>query len=215
MQIVRATTDIPAGTELLFAYRALLPMELYAKVQQGLASWGFVCGCALCEDRKATRDALLKRRETLFRLLVKALNGPGPVNTAKARAILENMGETYPSTNTSPVRLELWDAYFALGDHLLRNRSLTDAVKMFARGFEALGYSITAPLPGANTKAAFEVKRWGIANDMVPWAFSRLFEVYNELAPERCGRIRQYAGVAYSIIVGEGVTMGGVFPELA
>lgn len=214
MQLVRATTDIPAGTELFFAYRPPNPMESYAEVQKGLEHWGFACDCDLCAGRKVTPRELLNKRKVLNKLLKKALNGPGRVNAVEARAVLERMGETYPSADTSPVRLELWDPYFALGEHLRLNRRLTDAVEMFVKGFEALGFSTTARLPRGHTKAAFKVERWGLANDMVPWAFSRLFEAYKELGPENCGRIRQYTKVACSMAVGEGVTMAGLFPEL-
>ena len=212
MQLVRATTDISADTELFFAYRLPKPMESYTDVQKELANWGFVCDCKLCAGRKATSPEMLKQRKSLSNLLIKALKGPGPVNAAKAREVLEKMGETYPTTNTSPVRLELWDPYFALGDHLLQHRRLVDAVKMFVKGFEALGFSITASLPHRNTRRAFKVERWGLSNDMVPWAFSRLLEAYKEIGPEHCGQIGHYSEVAYRMVVGEGVTMAGVFP---
>ena len=212
MLILRATTDIPADTELFFAYRHPKPMESYADVQKGLANWEFVCDCKLCADRKATPPEMLKKRETLNKLLVEALNGPGPINAVQARAVLQKMGETYPTTNTCPVRLELWGPYFALGDHSLQNRQLVDGVVMFVKGFEALGFSITARLPHWDTRAAFKVERWGLANVMVPWAFSRFLEIYRELGPELCGRMGHYSEVAYRMVVGEDVTMAGVFP---
>lgn len=215
MQLVRATTDIPAGTELFFPYRHSKPMESYEEVQNGLQTWGFTCDCKLCADSKATPGHLLNKRKVLNTLLKKVLNSPGSVNAGKARAVLERMGETYPSPSTSPVRLELWDPYFALGEHLRLSRRLADAVEMFVKGFEALGFSITARLSHGHTKAEFKVERWGLVNDMVPWAFRRLLEVYKERGPENSGRIRQYVEVSYSMVVGEGVTMAGIFPGLA
>ncbi len=44
LQIIRATRDIPADTELTFWYT--VPTGDYYKMQKGLESWDFQCKCA-------------------------------------------------------------------------------------------------------------------------------------------------------------------------
>ncbi|KND88680.1 Protein unc-45 [Tolypocladium ophioglossoides CBS 100239] len=216
MQIVRATRDLQAGTELFFYYWPPVPLESYEEAQKHLSNWGFTCGCELCMDRKATPKATLQRRKVLHGDLKKVLKGHRATNFSKAQRLLKQLEETYPMTEANAVRLELWDPYFALGAYLLSTNQPADAVKMIVKGFEALGYIITACPPIGNAKPPqLKVKRWGIAKDYTPQAFLDLFEAYKKLAPELCPTARQYAEVAYSMVVGERETICDVFPELA
>lgn len=109
--------------------------------------------------------------------------------------------------------MEVWDCSFALGSHLLSAARPADAIEMIIKGFEALGYSVVAQATSRTPR--LEVKRWGLVNDMVPWAFLRLTEAYELLAPQLSGRAKEYAKLAYSMVVGESETIGDVFPEFA
>ncbi|PNY29022.1 Protein unc-45 [Tolypocladium capitatum] len=216
MQIVRATRDLQAGTELFFCYWPPLPLDSYEEAQNHLSSWGFRCGCELCMDRKATPSVALQRRKILYWDLKTILNGRRPTNVSKAQRLLQKLDETYPVTEANAVRLELWDPYFALGADLLLTCRPADAVKMIVKGLEALGYSVTACPPIGDAEIPqLEVKHWGLANDYTPWAFLNLFKAYKKLAPELCTTARKYAEVAYSMAVGERETICDTFPELA
>ncbi|KAH7026646.1 uncharacterized protein B0I36DRAFT_273719 [Microdochium trichocladiopsis] len=216
MQIIRATRDLDAGTELLFGYRAPQPLESYADVQKGLSSWGFTCGCELCLTRKSTTNEALARRKTLTKKLAGVLNGYQNTNIAAAQRILLQMEETYPPSANAPgaIRLELWDPYFAVGAALLSEGKPAVCIKMILKGLETLGFVVTATAPSAVKKAVLEVTRWGYMVDMVPWAFLQLFGAYERLAPEVCVTARSYAGTAYRIIVGEDETLTEQFPQL-
>lgn len=78
---------------------------------------------------------------------------------------------------------------------------------MIVRGMETLGFGITATAPTGGRQAALEVTRWGYVPDMTPWAFLHLFGAYERLAPEVCIAAKTYAGIAYSILVGEEETL--------
>ena len=217
MQIVRATRDLQAGTELFFCYRQPTRLDSYEEAQRHLSNWGFTCGCELCMDRKATPRAALQRRKVLlYRDLKNALKGPQGTDVSETQQLLEQLEETYSGTKANAIRLELWDPYFALGATLLLTNKPADAVKMIVKGFEALGYSITACPPIGDAKLPqLEVKQWGLANNFAPWAFLNLFKAYKKLAPELCTTAKQYVEASYSMIVGDSETVRDEFPDLA
>ncbi|SCV57511.1 related to TPR domain protein [Fusarium fujikuroi] len=212
MQIVRATRDLPAGTELFFCYRLPVPFESYQETQKGLNHWGFTCGCGLCLSKKATSGSILQRRKVLADDLRRLLDHPGSGNEAKASRLLKALEKTYPTNNDCAIRLELWGPYFGFGAHLLKNNQLNMAAKMILKGLEALGHSIIACPPHDITdRPRLEVKRWGVANDAVPWAFNNLANVYDQLAPGLCSAAEHYAEVSYTMVVGEKETWPEVF----
>ncbi|KAF5637125.1 TPR domain protein [Fusarium sp. NRRL 52700] len=211
MQIVRATRDLPADTELFFCYRPPLPFESYQETQKGLNNWGFTCGCELCLSKKATSKSVFQRRKVLSDDLKRLLGHSGSSNGEKASRIMKALEKTYPTNNDSAIRLELWATYFALGVHLLENNQLNVAAEMILKGFDALGYSIIACPPNdIKDRPRLEVERWGMANDAVPWAFYNLVHVYHQLAPELCLVAEHYAEISYTMVVGEKET----WPEL-
>ncbi|KAI8648829.1 SET domain-containing protein [Fusarium sp. Ph1] len=212
MQIVRATRDLLADTELLFCYRLPVPFESYQEAQKGFKNWGFTCDCGLCLRKKATSRSVFQRRKVLADGLQRLLDHPGSGNGAKASRLMKALEETYPTNNDCAIRLELWEPYFAFGAHLLKNNQLNNAAKMILKGFEALGHSIIACPPNDITdRPRLEVERWGVANDAVPWAFYNLVNVYRQLAPELCLAAEHYAEVSYTMVVGEKETWPEVF----
>lgn len=202
-----------AGTELLFCYRQPMPFESYDAVQKKFNTWGFLCHCQLCKERKETTGLALKRRKAANRSLQNYLNGPRVTDAAKALKGIERMAETYAPTNT--IRLELWDPCFALGACLLSAGKASDAVKTTIKGLEALGYNISASPPiGDANQPKLEVNTWGEANDYTPWAFLTLFKAYKTLAPGLCVTAKLLVETSYSIVVGEKETVLDIFPEL-
>ncbi|KXJ88455.1 TPR domain protein [Microdochium bolleyi] len=224
MQIIRAARDLDAGTELLFGYRSPQILESYAEVQKGLASWGFTCACELCLSRKQTTTEALARRKTLHKRLEKLLAGPQGTKPAAAQQVLAQMEETYPSAARA-IRLELWAPYFALAAMSLEGGKPAECIRMIVKGMESLGFVITATLPTggggrkntAKQPSVLEITHWGFLSDMVPWAFLHLYGAYEALAASKevLRAARDYAGIAYSILVGERDTLGEEFPQLA
>ncbi|KAK1973951.1 TPR domain protein [Colletotrichum cereale] len=212
MQIIRAARDLEAGTELLFGYRAPQHLESYADVQKDLNSWGFKCNCELCLSRMKTTDETLIHRKALTKQLSKVLNSYQGANIPGVQRILLQMEKTYPPGVPGAIRLELWDPYFALGAVLFSRGKTAECIRMIARGMETLGFGITTTAGG---KMVLEITRWGYITDMVPWGFLHLFKAYESLAPELCVAAKKYAGIAYSILVGEEETLGDELPQLA
>lgn len=213
MQITRATRDLEAGTELLAPYARPSAMQSHSEVQKKLSHRDIVCSCALCEARKVTPSDALARRTALW----KRLQGAGEVSNAP---VLEHLAaqieKTYAPGPPTALRIELWHAYFLLGMKIdLGDQDPKKVVRVVTRGLEALGFGITATVPRKGKKASLEVTRWGYADVFTTMAFLYLFRSYEKLAPELCAVARRYAGIAYSLQVGEEETMGEVFRELA
>ncbi|KAK8046091.1 hypothetical protein PG996_014155 [Apiospora saccharicola] len=252
MQIIRATRDMPTGTELLFSYKHAEHSTSFAETQKSLRNWDFQCDCQLCLAKKATTDDALKRRKALLaqlKYIMRTSIDPRSIDTKRALAVLEKIEATYDTpVRTNPTaadqdsarlstaqitpHLELWDPYFGLGGHLLNMDKKAEAVIVTVKGFEALGFVITAtPPPGgggsklkkkASNNASDSdsdagqllVKSWGMIVDYVVPAFLTLFRAYKATAPELAHKAREYAAIAYSMLVGENETVYDEIPEL-
>ncbi|KAF7554291.1 hypothetical protein G7Z17_g3039 [Cylindrodendrum hubeiense] len=216
MQIVRATKDLEAGTELLFYYKPASPLDSYEETQKSLSHWGFTCSCNLCTEKKSIPENTLQRRKSLCAKLKIALQSRRGTDTSKVQRLFEQLEETYPETTANAGRMELWDPCFALGDTLLEGGKPEDAIIMITKGFEALGYLITAyPASGGMERPQLEVKQWGRVTEYVPIAFLTLFMAYARLSPELCMIAKKYIEISYCVVVGERDTVCDVFAELA
>ncbi|KAK8116882.1 uncharacterized protein PG998_005163 [Apiospora kogelbergensis] len=169
MQIIRATRDMPANTELMFPYQAEKRLVSYDETQKKLQNWGFRCECALCLEKKATTEGTLKKRKGLIgklKFIMGRSQDPYEIDTKRALAALDEFEatyatpvRTYPSAATDPTgsvdlstaqitpRLDLWDAYIGLGGVLLNTDKNAEAVRVTVKGLEALGFVVVAPPP--------------------------------------------------------------------
>lgn len=215
MQIIRATKDLPANTELLFVYRSPEPLESYRDVQKGLSGWGFRCGCELCREKKATCKAALQKRRAINQGLNNLMRDIKFSQVTKARQLLNRLEETYVGKEPNAARLELSALRIGLGCHLVELGQPKAAIEMIVKGLEALGCIIIACPPGKQSRRPkFEVKRWGITTCHLPWAFLLLCQAYENLAPELCQVVRGYLELSYCIAVGEERPSGGTIPGL-
>lgn len=219
MQIVRATRDLEAGTELLFAYRAAQELDSYEDVQSGPKFWGFTCDCALCEARRTTPEQQLEKRKGYIKSLRSILTTPDTMSLAQGARLISRVKGTYPASYPASVpRLELFTPCFSVA---MEHAERCDAVKsadMLLEGLKALGYEITVVWPLWTRDAAgplssqFEIKKWGLADDRVPWALFNLHAVSEFIAPKLSQRILEYTQTAYSMVIGEKETFGTIFP---
>lgn len=226
MMIVRASKDMEAGTELHFQYQTPEPNETFDDTQKKFSNWGFVCSCALCLAKKRTPKHTIREREARYRSLEPILKpGASLAQLARARKIVDDMEKTYTTREDTPPLpcLELWDAYFIMGCAFMEKGKLTDALEMFLKELEAQGFIILAcPPRGAEgegnadkKKPTLEIKHWGYVIDNTVEALSQMHRAYASLAPELCKVVKEYAGVAYSICVGEKETILKRYPGLS
>lgn len=225
MQIVRATRNLDAGTELLISYKGPEDYETYDEAQKRLSGWGFTCDCILCLDRKATpqpEEVLLKRKSLWADFFRYMEIGIKQRNLTKAQRFLDRLDQTYSSAAKKPgaFRLEAWEFCLTLGDMLVCMRNHVEAIEVTLRGLEAIGFVISAnPRTGSDvtksSKAVFRIIQWGLAMPFSISAFRILHLAYKIIAPENAPLARVNMEIAYRIWVGESDTFLDTYPEMA
>lgn len=214
MQIVRAARDMPAGTELLFPYRPSGSSEPYQRVQQELAKWGFTCTCEMCKDRSKTSDVVVEQRRDLKRDFMNQLPGDEPFDLPKAMRLMKGVEKTYRGKPAKQIRWVLAEVYAYIGIRARQEGYFVEAAKMLIKALEAQGFVINATDPGAVTaQPQFEVKHWGMMEHIIPWLFFQLIECYDQVNLALVPIVAQYAEVAYSVIVGEKISIWEVMPS--
>jgi hypothetical protein len=97
---------------------------------------------------------------------------------------------------------------------LISLRRLRDGVAQVIKGLEALGFEInTESRPDGDHR--FDVQRWGHAQEEALWAFLRLHEAYQVMAPAICPKLEGYARTVYRIFTGTDLRIETVSPRLA
>lgn len=232
VQIVRATKDLEPGSELFFWYKSPVGYYTYEEAQKQLQNWDFTCACALCLARKKTAKTTINERKDLWTKIRGVtddlMEGPmvasgklRPANAKKVKKLLQQLEATYSSDERAPgaVRLELWSLYTEFGETLFRAGEFFEAIEMVVRGFEALGFIVTACPPRLNatpheSSAVFQVQQWGVAEESLAAGFSILYRAYKMAVPELAVVVKEYVETAYSIVVGEKDTILECHPEL-
>ncbi|KAK8102099.1 hypothetical protein PG984_015245 [Apiospora sp. TS-2023a] len=226
MLIVRATRDLPAGTELEISYRGG-SRALTTSDQEWLKStWGFACKCKLCTSNQVSPS------ETLWYMLKsldrtsKAMPIDGAqaakTNKSNARKLLLQMraSEEYTELDRNVRRsydIDLDHAEFRvkLASILFRMGDPWDAIKMALSGLRLLGFDIASPplKEGAKAKPEFCVRRWGVATDSALDAFLLLLKAYKSAHPSVLPMLRPYALKMYNMVIGEESTAAVEFLE--
>ncbi|KAK1987186.1 hypothetical protein LZ30DRAFT_199836 [Colletotrichum cereale] len=215
MMVVRAASNLDAGTELLFRYQ--LPKEgaNYQATQDALKNWGFICHCELCEEKKATSKPTFQKRQKLVLNLKSSMRA---CNTSshetKVLKLLSQVDDTYPGGKATP-RLETWEIYLWLGQKRVDRRKFAQGLALTIKGLEALGFEIVASPPRkVSGEPTLEIKKWGQVNEYLVQVFLTMFHAYQKLAPELCQVAKGYAETVYAITHGEKDTIGTRFEEL-
>ncbi|KAI1766063.1 hypothetical protein GGR53DRAFT_529160 [Hypoxylon sp. FL1150] len=200
-------------------------MITFGETQRKFENWGFVCSCALCLDKKRTPKSAILDRKARYQRLERVLKpGASVAQLTQARSMLLDMEKTYPfpRDTPSPPRLELWDPYFAMGHQYMAKSKLADALEMFLKGLEALGFIIVACPPRdveegnvGKKEVTLEIKHWGYVTEHTTAELLQMHRAYARLAPELCKIVKEYAGVAYSICMGEKETLGKQHSQFA
>ncbi len=214
MQIVRASRNLPADSELFFWY-AIPNHELsYEKTQEKFQNWGFNCTCVMCEEHKNTKNAVLKKRSALLQDLTDAFGSRSGADLPKAERVLAALEKTYSVPAATVPRLALWDPYLLLA-RLYNSNNQQDKVVLTAwKVLEALGFVIERQNP-ASAGSAFEVVQWGLMQDFVVEAWVLLWAAFSKVASELCERAEECAKTAYRICVGEDVTFDERYGKMA
>lgn len=206
MQIVRATRDLPAGTEMAFWY-VLPDSETYKERQEKLRqTWGFQCTCVMCDEEKNTPKKMTKKREALLGDLKAAFESSKP---STAERLLGAVEKSYKPSFAEVPRLVLLDPYLMLTRMYAAETQPEKVISTTLKVLGSLGFVIKgASLPEATnpTNRSFEVERWGLMVDHVIEAWMHLWTAYACVAPQLCAEAKECARTAYKICAGEDIT---------
>jgi len=194
-QIVRATHDLPAGSELGFRY---LDNDGLVDHDQLTSTWGFTCTCDICEERTSLSKSKRNLRKNLLEDLARLITERS-IDTKRLDSLIETIGKTYGDPATKVPRLELANLCFKISGALSHTSDLDTPLKVLLftiKALQSFGFIIDVK-NSSNDEQSFNpfiISRWGIVN-------VRVFEALSCLA-ETSGEFREYMGTAYQILFG-------------
>ncbi|KAL2040023.1 hypothetical protein N7G274_007426 [Stereocaulon virgatum] len=214
MQIVRASRNLPAGTEVNFWYHAPDDTITYEQMQNKLESWRFRCICKICEHMKNTKKNVRVKRAALLQDLAVALNNPDSADLPKAERLLATMQKTYTAPATEVPRFALRDPYLVLTRLYNSQKQHDKAIQTAWKFLDSLGFVVKRQDPSW-LKSAFEVEQWGLMTDSVVEIWVHLWTAYAHLAPDLCKKAEEIAKISYKICVGEAETFDQKYGKIA
>lgn len=191
MMIIRATTDIPANTELTIWY--LLPAP--ENQPMDFRHWGFECCCAMCTDVRATEPRILRTRTRQRDQISIALENK---NREHAEILIERLAETYSHPLEQVLHLGLWEPLILIAGVYDRLKQQDEAREAVSRALAAVGFVIEGGVEGP-----LVVEKWGLVMDDLVVAWIILGKSLLKVAPESAMQAERYARMAYLISVGE------------
>ncbi|KAJ3956710.1 hypothetical protein N0V92_006722 [Colletotrichum tropicale] len=212
VMIVRASRDMPAGTELVFCYQSIDVGDDYKATQKRFSRWGFTCECELCLDKKMTPKAVFMKRQALREDMLQALRGckTSLAQELKALRLVRELDQSYPSREGA-LRLGSWDGYLSLGKCSLARGKMREALERTVKALEATGFIFeNTSMEDMRKGSKPAIKRWGELSSYTAGAFTSMSRAYAVLAPQLQKWAKDQARTAHVIHIGEGETVGTV-----
>ena len=208
MMIVRATRNLPAGSELFFWYSSPEHKDSHAQAQTKFQNWGFNCTCVICGEKKVVKKSVLSKRYALLEDLKAAFDSR---DLAKAERLLTAAEKTYSTPAVEVPRLALWDPYLLLARMYSAEKQPGKTIQAIGNFFDSLGFVITRS-DSQDKKAQLEVVQWGFMNDHVVEAWILLWAAFtNVKALDMAQKALENAKLAYRICVGDDSTFDKVY----
>ncbi|MCJ1464635.1 hypothetical protein MMC07_003248 [Pseudocyphellaria aurata] len=205
LMIVRASRDMEAGTEITFGYHNPEGKSV-KELEKKLSHWGFVCGCALCQDARATDAVVFTKRRKLMEDLKQVFKSSSgrrfPLE--KAERLLDALNQTYTHSAETVPRLSLWDPQLALTRQYAAQNNASKYLQSTVKVLNVLGYVVV----GADSSPTrFTVVRWGVPVDHLVETFLHMRTAFAAMGlQEDSARAKEYAKTVYKIVVGENET---------
>lgn len=158
MQIVRATRNIEAGSEIFFWYAIPGPSHTYEKTQEKLQNWGFQCTCAICQQSKKPKKNVSSKRLALLKDLKAAFGSQTGADLPKAERILDAIEKTYSAPASDVPPLALWDPYLLLTRIYSSKNQQDKVIETAWKVLISLGFTIKRQNP-LSLKSPFEVEQ--------------------------------------------------------
>ena len=163
MVIIRTTRDLEADTELTFWYEN--PGDTcFKKLQEKLKSWKRNCDCAMCNDARKTKAAVVTKQEDLLVQMKKLCRTSRSQAsfTEKLERLLKSLDATYTRPATEVPRLLLWDPQLLFVQIFNSKSNAKKSLEWVSELLVALGLVVVgADLSGTSS----EIEKWGLVVD--------------------------------------------------
>ncbi|KAL4940009.1 hypothetical protein BDV06DRAFT_230691 [Aspergillus oleicola] len=213
IMIVRASRDLPANTEITFAYCSPFD-ESKTDPQMFIQSWGFECSCVICLDARNTHKAHSIKRDNVRGGLLRVFKISQP-NISKIMSMLSALEETYCSPASEVPRLKVWDVCFALCRLCVCRNKPEDAIAAGLQGFESLGYIFEEGQLPYNVRQQLIIKKWGLMEATLIGCWMNLSKAYRSLRSTLSDAAERYARSTYRICIGEDETFDDTYCQFS
>jgi hypothetical protein len=207
MMIVRASRDLEPGTEITFWYHS--PVGTSMKDLKGkLKHWEFVCDCTICQDAKATKSAVITKRQNLLESVRRAFNSSALHRNqiGGVERLLDTLNSTYMRPADEVPRLLLWDPQLALAKAHAAQNNMVKSLELVGKVLTSLGFMVVGT---DSSSTSFAVIKWGLVIDHLVDVFLLAQTAFAAMkAGKDSIQAGEYARIAYRIIVGEDTSFG-------
>lgn len=209
--IVRASRDMEASTEITFWYHSPDGMSTKDLLEKH-KHWGFVCGCAICLDARATDAVVVGKRRKLIEHLKRVFDSSAlrRAETRKIEKLLDALNQTYTQPAQDVPRLLVWDPQLALTRIYVQQNKAGKSMEAAVKVLTSLGFVLV----GADSShTRFAVVRWGLLMDyLLVETFLHIRTAFAAIgAKEDSERAEEYARTTYKIKVGEDASFDATY----
>lgn len=205
--IVRASCDIKAGSEVTFWYHS----PTVQGSQEKLKHWGFVCGCAICLDTRATDTVVHSKRQKLLGDLHRLCSSSPAlrrVEIKKIERLLATLNQSYSQPAKDVPRLLIWEPQMLLVRLYAAQNKTGKVLESAAKVLTSLGFIVVVVGADGSSSSAqttcFEISKWGLLTDSLVETFLHIKAAFTVLGAEiDSARAHKYAKTVYKILVGE------------
>lgn len=207
MMIIRASCDIEAETEITMGYRNPDTCPESTKgLDENFKNWGFVCGCALCLDARATNAVVFRKRRKLIAELGRVFESSAIRRNEekKIEHLLDELNQTYTQPAEIVPRRLLWDPQLVLTRIYVAQNNTSKTMESAVKVLSSLGHIV---IGADSSQTPFTIVRWGMQVDHL---VETLLHIKTTFAAMGFGqdseRAKEYAKTVYKILVGENVS---------
>jgi hypothetical protein len=208
MMVVRATQDLEADTEITFWYKQ--PTGDHSEdPQQVHKSWGFICDCAMCQDAKKTKAAVITERRKILERMKRVCGSSNGIQAGQLERLLKTLDHTYTQPADEVPRLLLWDPQLLLARVYMAQNNMIKGLESVGKVLIALGFIVDG-VDASST--SFRVVKWGLVVDHLVETFLHARIAFKAVgAKDDSTRAETYAKCAYRMVVGEDVSFRSTY----
>ncbi len=195
MIIIRASTDLEAGSELRLPY--FDRREDVARRQTRLTRYGFQCQCSLCKAQIMTSVQTMQERTKLILDFNKRFKSHNIRSLVEYHTLFTEIEATYRHPATKEPRQIMVRYMMALAAYAHNDKQPRLVFMHTERMLKNLGFEWEA------NPYSFVITKWGLVVDFLMPVFVFLWKALGSSGPAICADVEQLARTIWKILVGE------------